>query len=66
MRLWLRQVCPWQATLVALAAVLANVFESVVGALVQGKSKWSWLSNDVMNMLQISFAAYLAMLFIDF
>lgn len=47
------------ACLVAVAAVIANICESFLGATVQGRV--SWLSNDVVNMLQISLAAGLAM-----
>ena len=55
-----------QARLVVLAAVLANYAESVVGALIQGRKSFSWVSNDLVNMAQIVLAAYLAMMFIDF
>ena len=55
-----------QAWLIALAAFLANWAESVLGAVLQGKERFKWLSNDVVNMLQICLAAYLAMIFIDF
>ena len=54
-----------QARLVALAAILANLFESVLGALIQGKESTKWLTNDIVNMMQICLAAYLAMIFID-
>ncbi|KAF8060583.1 VTE6 [Scenedesmus sp. PABB004] len=40
------------------AAFLANVFESYLGAAVQGRLPW--LSNDLVNVLQISVAAGLA------
>ena len=55
-----------QARLVVLAAVIANWFESVFGALTQGKQRFAWISNDLVNMGQISLAAILAMTFIDF
>ena len=49
---------PADAVLVAAAATAANLFESVLGAAVQGRV--AWLSNDVVNALQISVAAVLA------
>jgi len=52
------QVTPVDAALVAAAATAANLFESVLGAAVQGRV--AWLSNDVVNALQISVAAALA------
>lgn len=44
------------------AAALANLFESWLGATAQGKVEW--LSNDLVNVLQISLAAALAMAFV--
>ncbi|KAK9808339.1 hypothetical protein WJX73_003804 [Symbiochloris irregularis] len=44
---------------VAIASTVANVFESFLGAVVQGKVQW--LSNDLVNMIQISLAAVLAL-----
>ncbi len=46
------------AVVVALAATAANIFESWLGASVQGRVEW--LTNDVVNMIQISVAAALA------
>lgn len=40
------------------AAVVANLAESYLGASVQGRLPW--LTNDLVNMLQISLAAALA------
>lgn len=40
------------------AAFLANVFESYLGASLQGRVEW--LNNDIVNVLQISVAAALA------
>lgn len=51
---WLGGVC------VVIAAVIANVLESVVGASVQGKV--DWLTNDVVNVMQISVAALIGVL----
>lgn len=47
-----------QAGLAAAASVIANLFESYLGASVQGRV--DWLTNDVVNMIQISVAAALA------
>lgn len=44
---------------VTTAAFLANIFESWLGATVQGRLPW--LSNDLVNVVQISLAAALAM-----
>lgn len=48
------------AGVVAFAAVVANLFESYLGASIQ--SKVDWLTNDVVNMIQISVAAAIAIL----
>ena len=60
------QVAADQAWIIALAAFAANWAESLLGALLQGKKNFDWLSNDVVNILQTCLAAYLAMFFIDF
>ncbi|KAL4853981.1 Glutamate-1-semialdehyde 2 [Chlorella vulgaris] len=44
------------------AAFLANLFESWLGATVQGRL--AWLSNDIVNVVQIVVAAALAMTFV--
>ncbi|KAK9824020.1 hypothetical protein WJX72_007013 [[Myrmecia] bisecta] len=44
--------------IVSIAAVIANFVESVLGASIQGNV--DWLTNDVINMIQISLAAVLA------
>jgi uncharacterized membrane protein len=41
------------------AALVANYFESFLGASVQGGVPW--LTNDVVNMIQITLAAALAL-----
>ena len=56
----LMQVTGQGALVVAVAAIIANLAESVLGAAVQGKQ--TWLTNNTVNMLQISFAALLAVL----
>lgn len=43
-----------------MAAFLANTAESFVGATLQGRLQW--LTNDVVNALQITLAAVLALL----
>eukprot|EP00877_Chromochloris_zofingiensis_P006759 jgi/Chrzof1/2336/Cz11g11130.t1 len=53
-----QQVSFEDAVLVTAAAVAANLFESYLGAAVQGRV--SWLNNDVVNAIQISVAALLA------
>lgn len=41
------------------AAVIANLFESYLGAALQGKALW--LSNDIVNAIQICLAACIAL-----
>ncbi len=48
---------------VVLAAFLANTFESFLGATTQGQQEW--LNNDVVNIIQISLAAGLAIGFMS-
>eukprot|EP00879_Flechtneria_rotunda_P029114 GHRR01031382.1.p1 GENE.GHRR01031382.1~~GHRR01031382.1.p1 ORF type:complete len:248 (+),score=81.25 GHRR01031382.1:163-906(+) len=48
------------AGLITAAAFLANVFESYLGAVVQGRV--SWLSNDLVNVIQIFIAAAIAVI----
>ena len=55
-----------QAWIIAFAAFLANYAESLLGAFLQGKEGYQWLSNDIVNILQTCLAAYLAMFLIDF
>jgi len=43
-----------------MAAFVATTFESMLGALVQGKEGFEWLTNDVVNGLQITLAALVA------
>jgi len=45
--------------IVVAAACVANTFESMLGATLQGDVHW--LTNDVVNMLQITVAAAVAM-----
>lgn len=60
------QVASDQAWIIALAAFAANYAESVLGALLQNRKSFQWLSNDAVNIMQTCLAAYLAMFFIDF
>jgi uncharacterized protein (TIGR00297 family) len=60
--LLLNQVTLKGAAIVALAAVIANTFESFLGASIQGRSGFKWLTNDLVNMIQISLAAALAIM----
>lgn len=54
------QATPADVALITAAAFIANVFESYLGASLQGKVEW--LNNDIVNVLQISVAAALAVL----
>lgn len=54
------QATPSDVALITAAAFIANVFESYLGASLQGKV--DWLNNDIVNVLQISVAAALAVL----
>ena len=53
------QVSLQGAGVVAGAAVIANLFESYLGAALQGKALW--LSNDIVNGIQICLAACVAL-----
>jgi uncharacterized protein (TIGR00297 family) len=44
--------------LVSLVALVATLIESYIGALAQ--QRWAWLSNELVNALQTSIAALLA------
>ena len=43
-----------------LAATIANLFESYLGATIQGKEGVAWMTNDVVNMIQVTIAAIIA------
>ena len=53
------QVSEQGVAVVAGAAVVANLFESFLGATLQGRAVW--LSNDIVNAIQITLAAGLAL-----
>lgn len=55
----LRQVSMQGVVVVTVAAVIANLFESYLGAALQGKALW--LSNDIVNAIQICLAACIAL-----
>lgn len=52
------QATPSDVAIITAAAFIANVFESYLGAALQGRVEW--LNNDIVNVLQISVAAALA------
>ena len=54
------QVDLYGAVIAVAAAFVATTFESMLGATVQGREGLQWLNNDVVNMLQISLAATIA------
>jgi uncharacterized membrane protein len=54
----LLQATPADVAIITAAAFVANVFESYIGAALQGKVEW--LNNDIVNVIQISVAAALA------
>ena len=54
------QVTARGAGIATAAAVVANLFESYLGAASQGRL--DWLSNDAVNMIQICLAAVVALL----
>lgn len=54
------QVTVWGACITTAAAVVANLFESYLGAASQGRL--DWLSNDAVNAIQICVAAAVAVL----
>ena len=57
----LRQVSLMDTIWVVIAATVANYLESVLGASLQGSEEVPWLTNDVVNGLQISVAALIAL-----
>lgn len=58
--LGLKLVTVQEVGIVTAAAVIANLFESYLGAVLQGKALW--LSNDIVNGIQITLAAAIALL----
>ena len=52
------QTSPGGALAVAVASVISNYLESVLGATLQGRI--TWLTNDVINVIQITLGAGLA------
>ena len=52
-----------RAAVCAFAAFVATTFESALGSLMQGRKGWEWLTNDVVNAIQIAIAAIVAIVF---
>ena len=50
------------AAVCAFAAFVATTFESALGSMMQGRKGWEWLTNDVVNGIQIAIAAIIAIL----
>lgn len=58
----LGQVDVSQVVLCVLASQIANYVESYIGATLQDKEGFEWLNNDIVNVLNISIGAILAVL----
>ncbi|KAG8077795.1 hypothetical protein GUJ93_ZPchr0007g6097 [Zizania palustris] len=58
----LGQVNVSQGAVCVIASHIANFFESYIGATLQDKEGFEWLNNDVVNVLNISTGAILAVL----
>lgn len=61
--LQVHQVTVRGAVICVVASQVANLFESYAGAILQDKEGFEWLNNDVVNVLNISMGALLAILF---
>ncbi|KAI3708246.1 hypothetical protein L2E82_37411 [Cichorium intybus] len=55
-----------EAVVCVLASQIANVGESVIGAVLQDKKGYEWLNNDVVNVINISLGSILAILMHQF
>ncbi|CAH1444603.1 unnamed protein product [Lactuca virosa] len=55
-----------EAVVCVLASQIANVGESVIGAVLQDKKGYEWLNNDVVNVINISLGSILAILINQF
>ncbi|WCJ32326.1 hypothetical protein M5689_013759 [Euphorbia peplus] len=51
-----------EAIICVMASQIANVGESIIGALFQEKEGFQWLNNDIVNVLNISMGSILAVL----
>ncbi|XP_042465231.1 protein VTE6, chloroplastic-like [Zingiber officinale] len=51
-----------KASICILASLIANFCESLIGATLQDKDSFQWLSNDIVNVINISIGSILAML----
>ncbi|KAK3161836.1 hypothetical protein QOZ80_1BG0082130 [Eleusine coracana subsp. coracana] len=58
----LRQVDMQQGAICIIASQIANYGESYIGATLQDKEGFEWLNNDIVNVLNISIGATLAVL----
>ncbi|KAL1820854.1 hypothetical protein ACET3Z_015723 [Daucus carota] len=56
----LGQISTLEAVICVLAAQIANVGESLIGAALQDKEGFGWLNNDVVNVINISIGSILA------
>ncbi|BBN14855.1 hypothetical protein MPTK1_6g15050 [Marchantia polymorpha subsp. ruderalis] len=56
----LNQVDATGAIIAILASQIANLFESVLGATLQGRAGFEWLSNDLVNVANITIGATVA------
>ena len=50
------------AAVCAFAAFVATTFESALGSVMQGRKGCEWLTNDIVNAIQIAIAAIVAIL----
>ncbi|KAL8195445.1 hypothetical protein R6Q57_025848 [Mikania cordata] len=55
-----------EAVICVLASQIANVGESVIGAVLQGQEGFKWLNNDAVNVINISLGCILAVLIQQF
>ncbi|KAI3703923.1 hypothetical protein L1987_74119 [Smallanthus sonchifolius] len=55
-----------EAVICVLASQIANVGESVIGAVLQDKEGFKWLNNDAVNVINISLGSILAILIQQF
>lgn len=56
------QIDAVEAVICVVAAQIANLGESFIGAALQGKEGFRWLNNDVVNVINISMGSILAIL----
>ncbi|PIA25950.1 hypothetical protein AQUCO_10200013v1 [Aquilegia coerulea] len=56
------EVNPLEAAICVVASQIANVGESMIGAVLQDKEGFKWLNNDAVNVINISLGSILAVL----